>query len=42
MAAVPQYENLVVSLKDGVAILKYNRPKAGNALSLGLIKVCSN
>jgi peroxisomal 3,2-trans-enoyl-CoA isomerase len=39
MASLPRLANLSVSLKNGVALLKYNRPKAGNALNTPLIKV---
>ncbi|KIW04551.1 uncharacterized protein PV09_04305 [Verruconis gallopava] len=38
MAPVPELTNLTVTLKDAVAVLTYNRPKAGNALSLGLMQ----
>ena len=41
MSALPRLSNLVVSLKNGVALLKYNRPKAGNALNVPLIKASS-
>lgn len=41
MSVIPRLSNLAVSLKNRVALLKYNRPKAGNALNVPLIKVSS-
>ncbi|OBT98986.2 Enoyl-CoA delta isomerase 2, mitochondrial [Pseudogymnoascus verrucosus] len=38
MPILPRFSNLTVVLKDGVALLKYDRPKAGNALNVPLIK----
>ncbi|KAE8327237.1 ClpP/crotonase-like domain-containing protein [Aspergillus sergii] len=37
MPDIPRLSNVAISLKNGVAVLKYNRPKAGNALNVPLI-----
>lgn len=39
MSTLPRLSNLAVSLENGVALLKYNRPDAGNALNTPLFKV---
>jgi peroxisomal 3,2-trans-enoyl-CoA isomerase len=39
MPIPPKLANLSISLKNGVALLKYNRSKPGNALNTPLIKV---
>lgn len=38
MPVVPRLSKVAVSLKNGVAMLKYSQPKTGNALSVPLIK----
>ncbi|KAL2855393.1 ClpP/crotonase-like domain-containing protein [Aspergillus pseudoustus] len=38
MPDIPHLSNVALSLKNGVAILKYNRPKAGNALNVPMIE----
>jgi hypothetical protein len=39
MSDIPHLSNLAISLKNGVAVLKYNRPEVGNALSVPMIEV---
>lgn len=39
MPDIPQLSNVAISLKNGVAILKYDRPRAGNALNVPMIQV---
>jgi hypothetical protein len=39
MSDIPHLPNLAISLKNGVAVLKYNRPEVGNALSVPMIEV---
>jgi hypothetical protein len=39
MPDIPHFSNLAIGLKNGVAVLKYNRPEVGNALSVPMIEV---
>ena len=35
----PKLDNVAVNTEEGIAIVKYNRPKSGNALNTPTIKV---
>ena len=42
MSSAPKLDNIEIQTEDGIAILKYNRPKNGNALHTPLLKVGSS
>jgi len=39
-STAPQLKNISIRINNGVALLKYNRPAAGNALNKGVFEVC--
>lgn len=42
MSSAPKLEHIEIQTEDGIAVLKYHRPKNGNALHTPLLKVCSS